>query len=274
MKYFIKKFLFAGFLLAASINAEGQELFVYTEPASNMPAKSIGIRMSNWLMKDNVSNSINYHLIPEVMMGVSKNLMLHVEGFSSNRDKGLSVEGAALYGKYRFFSKDKVYQHLRMAAFARIAINNSTIHEEEIETNGHNSGYELGLIATQLLHKQAISATASYEQAYGNAAGNEFPRFQASRAINYTLSTGRLLLPKAYTDYGQTNLNVMVEMLGQYLPENGKSFMDLAASVQFIFNSQTRVDVGYKRELFTSMYRTAPNGLLIRVEHLLFNVIK
>jgi hypothetical protein len=274
MKYFIRRFLLAGFLGMGITNAEGQELFVYTEPASNMPAKSVGIRMSNWLMQDNTSNSINYHLIPEVMIGVTKNLMLHVEGFSSNRDKGLSVEGAALYAKYRFFSKDKVNRHLRMAAFARIAINNSTIHEEEIETNGHNSGYELGLIATQLLHKQAISATVSYEQAYGNAAGNEFPTFQANRAINYALSTGRLLLPKTYTDYGQTNLNVMVEMLGQYLPGNGKSFMDLAASVQFIFNSQTRVDVGYKRELYTNMFRTAPNGVLVRVEHLLFNVVK
>ena len=274
MKYFARIVFMAGFLVAGIKNAHGQELFVYTEPASNMPAKSVGIRISNWLMKDNANNTVNYHLIPEIMMGVTKNLMLHVEGFSSNRDKGLSVEGAALYGKFRFFSKDKVYQHLRLAAFARASINNSTIHEEEIETNGHNSGYEMGLIGTQLLHKQAISATLSYEQAYGNAGGNEFPRFQANRAINYTLSTGRLLLPKNYTDYGQTNLNVMVEMLGQYLPENGKSFMDLAASVQFIFNSQTRVDVGYKRELYTSMYRTAPNGLLIRVEHLLFNVIK
>jgi hypothetical protein len=254
--------------------ASGQELFVYTEPASNMPAQSIGIRLNNWVMQEKVSEDINYHLIPEVMWGVNKNLMFHAEGFFSNRNAGFSAEGGALYAKYRFFSRDKVYQHFRMAGFARVAINNSDIHQEEIETNGHNSGYEFGMIATQLLHKQAISVTLSYEQAMGNAGGNEYPSIQADKAINYTLSTGRLLLPKNYTGYGQINMNVMLEALGQYLPEHGKSFMDMAASVQFIFNSQTRVDIGYKRELYSNMLRTAPNGFLVRIEHLLFNVIR
>jgi hypothetical protein len=69
-------------------------------------------------------------------------------------------------------------------------------------------------------------------------------------------------------------MNVMAEVLGQYLPEHGKSFMDMTASVQFIFNSQTRLDIGYKRELYSNMLRTAPNGFLVRIEHLLFNVIR
>lgn len=260
--------------LITAKNANAQELFIYTEPASNMPAKSVGIRLSNWLMEEKSSKNVNYHFLPEMMWGVNKNLMLHVEGFLSNRSKKISPEGVAGYAKYRFFSNDKVYQHFRMAAFVRFSINNSEIHEEEIETNGHNSGYEMGIIATQLLHKQAISATVSYEKAFGNAGGNEFPRYQDSRAINYTLSTGRLLLPRNYTSYKQTNLNVMVELLGQSLPEKGKSFMDITGSIQLIFNSQTRVDIGYKRELYSNMLRTAPNGFLLRVEHLLFNAIK
>jgi hypothetical protein len=271
MKYFFGILILAGTIVISKGRAHGQELFVYTEPASNMPAKSLGIRMNNWLMQEQYSSAINYHLIPELMWGVNKNLMLHAEGFVSNRNKGLAIEGGAFYAKYRFLSKDKVYRHFRMAAFTRLAFNNSDIHQEEIETNGHNSGFEGGIIATQLLHKQAISATVSYEHATNNAGGNELPPLQANKAINYTLSTGRLLLPKNYTNYNQMNLNVMVECLGQYLPENGKSFMDATASVQFIFNSQTRVDIGYKRELYSNMIRTAPNGFLIRIEHLLFN---
>ncbi len=254
--------------------ARSQELFVYTEPASNMPAKSLGIRLSNWLMEEKSTRDVNYHFLPELMWGVNKNLMLHVEGFVSNRSNKLSPEGFAGYAKYRFFSHDQVYRHFRMAGFARMSINNSEIHEEEIETNGHNSGFELGVIVTQLLHKQAISATVSFEKAYGNAGGNEFPIVQDSRAINYTLSTGRLLLPKNYTSYNQTNLNVMFEFLGQSLPEKGKSFADMAASIQLIFNSQTRLDIGYKMELYSNMQRTAPNGFLLRVEHLFFNTIK
>jgi hypothetical protein len=266
--------LLAVIFLLITRQVNGQELFVYTEPASNMPARSVGIRLSNWLMEEQVSKEINYHLLPELMWGVNKNLMLHVEGFLSNRNKVVKPEGVAGYAKYRFFSKDQVYQHIRLAAFVRLSVNNGDIHQEEIETNGHNSGYEMGIIATQLLHKQAISTSISYEKAYGNTGGNEFPIYQNSSVINYTLSTGRLLLPKEYTSYGQTNLNVMVEALGQCLPENGKSFMDIAGSIQFIFNSQTRVDIGYKRELYSSMLRTAPNGFLLRLEHLLFNAIK
>ena len=53
-----------------------QELFVFSEPASNMPAKSLGIRASNWLMYDNADKTLNYQLIPELMWGVNKNLMI------------------------------------------------------------------------------------------------------------------------------------------------------------------------------------------------------
>lgn len=260
-----------GVLICAK-KTKAQELFVYTEPASNMPAKSIGLRLSNWMMQEGLN--INYHAIPEIMWGVNKKLMVHVEGFLSNRNKRFSPEGAALYVKYRFFSNDKVFRHFRLAVLTRVAINNSDIHQAEIETNGHNSGYELGVVSTQLLHKQAISATVSYERVYSNTGGNEFPKSLANKAINYTLSTGRLILPKNYSNYSQTNFNIMAEILGQYLPDNGNSFMDVACSVQFIFNSQTRVDVGYKRQLYTNILRTAPNGFLIRVEHLLFNVVR
>lgn len=254
--------------------ASGQELFVYTEPASNMPARSVGIRVSNWLMEDGSKKVVNYHLIPELMWGINKYLMVHAEGFASNRGNGMSLEGGAFYAKYRIMSTDRLYHHFRMALFGRAAINNGEIHQEEIETNGHNTGIEGGIIATQLLHKQAISSSVSYEMITANRGGNELLPAQAGRALNYTLSTGRLILPRDYAGYNQVNLNVMVEMLGQYLPENGRSFLDATASVQFIFNSQTRVDIGYKRQLSGNMLRTAPDGLLIRVEHLLFNVFR
>lgn len=254
--------------------SKAQELFVYTEPASNMPAHTIGLRATNWIMDERETDRINYHLIPEIMWGVNKNLMVHVEGFFSNRNRRLSAEGLGLYAKYRFFTKDTLYRHFRMAVFGRVSTNNADIHQEEITTNGHNTGFQLGLIATQLLHKQAISASLWFEHAENNFAGNELPAAQPQNAMNLALSTGRLFYPSHYTGYGNVNINGMVEVLSQKLLGNDKYYVDAAPSVQLIFNSQTRVDIGYRFELSSNMQRTAPNGFLVRVEHVLFNVLQ
>lgn len=268
----MKAFIFL-LLIAVTAPAAAQELFVYTEPASNMPAHSIGLRLNNWLMVERGASNLNYHLVPEVMWGVNKNLMLHAEAFLSNRNKAFTAEGAGLYAKYRILSKDALNRHFRMAAYGRLAFNNSDIHMEEIEINGHNSGFEAGLIATQLLHRTALSATASFEQARNNGAGNELPQHFNRNAVNYSLSAGHLFYPKTYTTYKQTNINAMLEVLGQANTGSGRYYIDAAPALQFIFNSQTRLDVGYKFELAGTLQRTAPNGLLIRVEHLLFNAL-
>jgi hypothetical protein len=255
------------------VPGQAQELFNYTEPASNMPAKSLGVRLNNWVMKEKYTQGRNYHFIPEAMWGANKHLMLHLEGFFSNDADRFRFEGGAVYAKYRFYSSDKVYRHFRMAGFGRISTNDGPIHSEEIETNGMNSGFETGLIFTQLLHKLALSSTISYERATNNRNNNEFPQSFDPNAINYSLSAGRLIFPKNYVSYKQTNLNLMLELLGQSLAGTDKRYLDLAPSMQLIFNSQTRVDIGYKLELYTNMHRTAPNGVLIRVEHLFFNVL-
>lgn len=208
------------------------------------------------------------------MWGANKKLMLHADAFFSNRNKNFAAEGGSVYAKYRFLSNDQVHSHFRMAAFARYSFNNSDIHQEEIDLYGHNSGYQAGTIATQLLHKVALSASASYLHALDNSNSNKIPAAQPRDAFNYTFSFGKLMLPKEYNDYKQTNLNVMVEMLGQTLGSNGKSYLDIAPSVQFIFNSQARMDVGYRQQLLSSMYRTSPNGFVLRFEYLFFNAVK
>ena len=261
----------AGLLLLFACAADAQELFVYTEPASNMPAHTIGIRASSWLMDEQESNRINSHFVPELMWGVNKRLMVHAEGFFSNRSGSFYAEGAGLYAKYRFYSNDTLYRHFRAAAFGRATTNNAAIHQDEIAVNGHNSGFQLGLIATQLLHRQALSATLSYERALDNFGGNEYPAAQSRNAANFAFSAGRLFYPKHYSSYRQVNINGMLEVLGQQLLAADKWYMDIAPSVQFIFNSQTRVDIGYRHELFSNMERTAPNGLLLRIEHVFFS---
>jgi hypothetical protein len=256
-----------------SFKSFAQELFVFTEPASNMPAKSIGLRLLNSFM-GNDDNTINYHVMPEVMVGVNKKLMLHGQAFLSNRNNGLVAEGGSFYAKYRWLTIENVHRHFRMASFGRYSFNNSDIHQEEIETVGHNSGYEVGMIATQLIHKYAFNSTLSFEQAMNNTVANKFPVNQSNQAINYTFSLGKLLLPKEYTNYNQTNLNFMIEFLGQKLLANSKSYLDIAPSFQFIFNSVARLDIAYRHEIYSNMLRTAPNGVLIKFEYNFFNVLK
>ncbi len=63
----------------------------------------------------------------------------------------------------------------------------------------------------------------------------------------------------------------MLELLNQFNTGSGKYYMDAAPSVQFIFNSVASLDLGYRQQLFSSLYRTAPNGLYIKLEYNLFN---
>ena len=266
-------FLYIAMTALLSKHVAAQELFVYTEPASNMPAHSIGIRASQSFMSRQADKSPAYHFTPELMWGAGKNLMLHAEGFFSNREQRLTAEGIGFYGKYRFYTKDEVYRHFRLAAFGRVTYNNSPVGREEIELNGFNSGYQLGWIATQLLHKQALSSSLYFTQALDNAGGNKYPSIQPDKAINASISAGRLLLPKNYTGYGQTNVNIMAELLWQHLIGSGKSYLDIAPSVQFIFNSQLRVDLGYRKELYGNLTRVSANGCILRIEYLLFNAL-
>jgi hypothetical protein len=261
-------------LVFVKVHVQAQELFVFTEPASNMPAKSIGIRDMNAFMFEK-NEELNYHNMPELMWGIDKKWMVHLQAFISNRKEGgLKTEGGSLYAKYRFLSKDDLQKHFRMALFGRYSINNADIHQQEIETMGHNTGYETGLISTQLLHKVAISGSISYERAFDNKPGYKFPLTESNSAINYTLSIGKLMLPKTYTSYKQINMNLMLELLGQRLNGNERSYLDIAPSVQFIINSQARVDLGYRQELYSTMQRTAPNGVVLKLEYTFFNVFR
>lgn len=269
----MKLTLITGFLLL-SVLAWSQEMFSATEPASNRAVGSIGFRVDNSMMDEVNTSKINYHLIPEIMFGISKKFMASSNVFFSNRTKVFRAEGGSIYAKYRFLSKDAVQKHFRMAAFGRLSYNNSDIHQEEINMNGHNSGVEIGAVATQLLRKVAISSTISYLKATDNGNNNKFIYgLDKSKAVNCTVSFGKLMLPKEYRDYRQTNLNLMLEFLSQLNTETGKYYIDMASSVQLIFNSQSRVDVGCRRQLSSTLLRTAPNGFFVRLEYNFFNVL-
>lgn len=250
-----------------------QELFVFTEPASNMAARSIGIRMNNYLMKEKATNRHNYHLLPELMMGISRKIMLHGEMFLSNRNDKFVAEGGSIYLKYRLLSIDDVHSHFRLAVLARYSYNNSDVHQQAIDFFGHNAGYEGGLVATKLAHKVAVSAGASIMHATDNGKEKFAYSNKERDALYYTLSVGKLMLPKEYTNYNQTNLNLMLELIGQANLGSNRTYLDLAPSIQFIFGSRARLDLGYRFALADELQRTSPNGFAAKVEYNFFNVL-
>lgn len=251
-----------------------QELFLMTDPASNVPANSLGVNVLQSLFKEEFKSGYNYHLMPEISYGLNRNLMFRATAFVSNRENSLVTEGGSFYTKYRFYSSDDLNSHFRMAAFGRYSFNNADIHQEQIETMGHNSGFETGIVATTLIKKLAISSTVSFEKAFDNTSSNPFPDNLGDNATNYTLSFGHLMYPKTYTSFKQTNINLMVEFVGQTINENGKSYLDVVPVVQFIFNSQARVDLAYRHELMSSMTRSAPNGVYLNLYYTFFNLKK
>lgn len=267
---FSKSLLLGMVCITIAGTTRAQELFAFTEPASNMPAHTLGLRANNWLSQPGTGSDLSYRFNPELMWGASKNLMLHVEGYFSNRTGTFRAEGVGAYAKYRFYVNDTLYRHFRAAAFARVSAMNAPVMQEEISLSGNNSGYGLGLVGTQLLHRLALSSSLWWEHATDNFGHYELPAQQPGDALNLSLSGGLLILPKKYTGYQNLNLNLMAELLAQQLLGSDKHFVDLAPSLQFIFNSQTRLDLGYHFELSGNMTRMAPNGLLLRVEHLLF----
>ncbi|MDX6191722.1 hypothetical protein SGQ83_20370 [Flavobacterium sp. Fl-318] len=261
------------FLLLVSFNIKAQELFVVTEPASNAPAGSISARVGQSLMKNQFDGGNIYALSPEVTWGVNKNLMVRASAYLNNMNSGLEYKGGGVYAKYRFFSVDDLQSHFRMAAFGRYSWNNAPVSSEAIDLMGMNTGYEAGLVATQLIKKVALSSTVSYGQAFDNNNYN-FPDSQGKSAINYTFSVGRLMHPKKYTSYKQTNINTMLEFVGQTITADGKSFMDVVPSIQFIINSQARIDLAYRKELYSSMNRITSDGFFLKLEYTFFNVTK
>jgi hypothetical protein len=270
-------------MICLSLIVHAQELYVSTEPASNMATGSIGVRLNSKLYHMNQQSGYTLRLDPEIMFGISKKLMMHVNAYASNMyQNSLKFEGANVYGKYRFLSLDDVHSHFRMAAFGKIALidNPSAIHintnyysGDEIDLDGNNSGFLSGIVATQLLHKLALSSSVSYVNRFANINQTKDPR-QSAQAVNYTLSAGYLLFPTEYKNFDQVNLNLYCEFLGSSSIDGKGYFIDVAPAVQFIFNSIARLDLSYRTQFAGTMQRLSDNYFLLRFEYNFLNVFK
>ncbi len=265
-------------LFFLSIKIQGQELYVFTEPASNMPAHSISLKLTDhFVTKDNIYNRFSHRLMPQVMFGISKKWMFHIGvTFSNMHTPDFKYESFNFYTKYRFISFDDIHKHFRMAAFIDASKTRAPFHYDEITLMGDKSGIEAGIIATQLWHKFALSGTLSHTQVLDDSRFNKviYVPERIYQSLNYSLSGGYLLFPKQYKDYKQTNLNLYMELLGEQTLDVKRYCIDLAPAVQLIFNSNSKLNIGYRFQLSSNMQRMAANSWQVSFERTFLNALK
>ena len=265
MKSFIKTSLLAGGTLFL-LNANAQELFIFTEPASNMPSHSISGKVTGKYSKHPEATNYMQRYAPEIMFGLNKKWMAHFSStFSDMYSNNVRWESVKTYLKYRFLSNDEVHKHFRMAGFGEYSYSRNTAIYDDISIDGDQSGFQGGLIMTQLWNKLAVSSTLSYLQTIKNK-NIEIDVFIPGKSFNYTVSAGYLVFPFNYTSFKQTNFNVYAELLGQRALDMKKYVVDFAPGIQFIFNSNAKLNIGYRYQISGNMYRMAEKSWLVSFE--------
>jgi hypothetical protein len=267
-------------LLLISIFTSSQELYVFSEPASNMPANSLSIKYSGKFMPSHHNGKMGVRNTAEMMLGVNKFWMVHSAATFANlyAYPGLHLESGKLYAKYRFLSIDDIHKHFRAAAFLEASINRYTSFFQELSLDGDQSGVQGGLIATQLLHKLALSGTLSVIKTLKNESwkpiSNANVPFLSFQAINYSFSAGLLVFPLKYSSFNQTNLNLYIELLGSKALDKPIHFVDIAPAAQLIFNANTKFNAGYRFQVNGNMLRMVNQSYFISLERTFLNIIK
>jgi len=265
--------------------AGAQELYVFSEPASNMPAHSLAAKFTYRVPVSRVNNVFRQRYTPEVMFGLNRNWMLHISSsFSDFYTPQLRWESVKTYAKYRFYSNDEVHRHFRMAAFAEASyardrtagsmVFHGPLYYGDINLDGDNRGLQAGLIATQLVNKLAISGTASVIKVFPFDGEDKNKPGYSMSAFYYSLSAGYLLFPFNYSDYKQTNLNLYLETIGMKGFQQGDYMLDLAPALQLIFNSNFKINLGARLQVAGNMLRPGENNYFVSVERTFLGALK
>lgn len=264
--------------IVLAIRCTAQELYPFTDPASNLPAKSISVKLGTMYGKGVHGDRILQRYTPSVMLGINKKWQVSGSlSFGDMHESYFYYESARISAKYRFLSKDEVHKHFRMAAFATAAFSRNHLDHNELSLYGDHTGVQAGVIATQLWNKLAISGSASLLEVLNDQRWDKrYSGQYAYESLNYSLSAGYLVLPRIYKDYRQANLNLYVEFLGGRNLDwkYERYYIDLAPSVQFIFNSTGKLNLGYRFQLNSDIYRLMKKSWMISYEHLFLNALK
>lgn len=274
----MKKLFIAGMCCVLFVKGNAQELYVFSEPASNIPAHSLSVKIKeHFVTRDNIYGRFSNRLMPQLFFGLNKHLMMRAGISVANmHTPDTRFESFNLYAKYRLVSTDDLHRHFRMSVYSEFSRTRIPFHYDEITLMGDKSGVEAGLVATQLWHKFALSGTVGHTQVLHKSRKDNviYIPERGYQSLNYSLSGGLLLLPRQYTDYKQTNLNLYVELIGQRLLDKKAGFIDMAPAVQLIFGSTTKLNMGYRFQLNGSMQRMANNSWLVSIERTFLNALR
>lgn len=255
---------------------DAQELYIFSEPASNVPAKSINLKYAGKYQQGIMSGNTEHRQMLSAQLGVDRKWMLRTGMTVSNMyQPATTFESMNMGFKYRFFSRDDVHKHFRVAVYGDGSWSRNEPMFDELTVDGDQSGVQAGLIFTQLLHKLAVSVNLSrlevlnprrWESAHANA--------HPYSAHNYSISAGYLLFPRHYSNYGQTNLNLYVEMLGSRNIRKSGGFLDIAPGLQLIIKSQTKLNFGYRTQIQANMFRMSTERFIFSMETTFLNAMK
>jgi hypothetical protein len=216
----------------------------------------------------------------EASIGLNKKWMIR-PGFTFSdmyTNRVVKWESVSLYTKFRFYSQDEVHRHFRAAAFFKALYSSNNLEYDELNADGDQSVVQGGVILTQLINKLAISSTLALTEVTNNERWKKYPgpRNFGYRSFNYSVSAGYLFYPKQYTSYKQTNFNVYLELIGSSGIDRKYYFVDLAPAVQFILNSNTKVNLGYRFQAKGNAYRmsNAAPSISFSVERTFFNTFR
>lgn len=274
------KYSFFLLLILLGSLLQAQELYVNSEPASNVPARSLSFKYgSKWLREKSPAHEhISSRHMLETSLGISKTLMVRSaitfgNMYSAYPDQQQKFESVSIYLKYRFLSIDDVHKHFRGSFYAKGLYSKNPLLYDELTIDGDQSAFQFGLITTQLIKKLAISASGSIHQVLDGERFLKYggPRRFGYQAFNYSLSAGYLLLPRKYKSYDQTNFNLYLEVLGGKGIDRTYNFMDLAPAIQFIFKSSSKLNLGYRFQLDGNAYRMATSSAYISFEKTFLN---
>lgn len=189
------------------------------------------------------------------------------------------IEGVHVYAKYRWFSKDEQHKHLRLAFYAE-AGKAFVPHDEAEPLLGDNTGFGGGVIGTKLHNRFALSLTCGYTHPLAYVDKAQQINFKSGNSWHYNLSLGYRLAPVRYSSYKNLNVNLYVEFINKSydaakMTVKGQNFdfdifqnydpliykglienrySEIRPSVQFIFNSNNRIDIGIAQPFYGKSY--------------------
>ena len=281
------RIFFILFLLIHTYILSAQELYINSEPASLIPKGTKVVRLTNsniFLDGSNIMGSIGNAFIvtPSLSYGISKKIMLSGsiqfanKPYEQDMTPNFGLNGFKIYSKQRILSTDKQKYHTRLSSFIKYSYHEDKFMKDNIDIDLQDTGFELGLIGTQLINKLAISITTAITRISNideKLTQGSTVKWQTTNLNTFknSISAGYLLFPRKYNSYKQTNFNLYVEyltntILNENFPVRYNKFRStFAPGIQFIIMSRSRLDFSYKIRK-----GDMPEELLVKLTYIIY----